>query len=168
MQLPEQVALKGCLLGVALHRRGVLLLFLNLALLIVLRGAGKISQIVFPVRIAGGFVLVDRVLPVSLANVLARRCLLDAFRELFLKVGIFQKFLMDSLYKFQSGELQKPYCLLQLLGHHELLLQLELLTKFKGHNLRHYLAKKSLSCQKNMVLAGLFAQKKQKAETRAP
>ena len=135
VQLPEQMAFQGRLLRIALHGRKRLL-FLDFPLLIVPGGTGKVAQIVLPVGIAGGFLVIDPV-PGLLGTILFLM-LQTLFRQSrcfpFFQEGVFQEFLMNGFHKLLTRELQKTDCLLQLLGHHEFLLQFQLLTKFQGHN----------------------------------
>ena len=85
-----------------------------------LRGAGKFSQIVFPV-FGTGYLAVIRF--IRLLDFLADFVLFsgDRFFLNFLQKGIFQQLTLYRFHQLQTGELQQPDSLLQLGGHDKLL-----------------------------------------------
>jgi hypothetical protein len=165
-ELPQQMPFQGRFArqpGLVGHHFFQGLGFLELDLL---GRAGKIPQIIFPVRVADqiGF-FVGEIGPFLGARSL-NLVFLGQFLGCFLQHGIFQEFLLHGFEQLEPGQLEQFDGLLQLGSHDQLLGQFEVLPEFKAHSvdLRFLIAHDDVV--KNITRPGINLP--QKAETGNP
>ena len=130
MELPEQVPGESRLLGVA-RLGGQVLLFLELALLVVPGRAGEVAEVVLPVGVARRLAVVDLVFVLALGTIVGpvglALLVLGGLLCSLLQKRIFQELLVHRLHEIEARHLQQLDGLLQLRGHDELLAELQLL-----------------------------------------